>query len=45
MKKLKGKIESYLRNGQNNFEAKIDRVFCSLNFLKLKTTFSLSLIF
>lgn len=33
-KKFKGEIENYLRNGQNNFDVKIDRAFCSL---KLKT--------
>ena len=31
-KKFKGEIESYLRNGQNNFDVKIDRAFCSLKF-------------
>ena len=29
-KRFKGEIENYLRNGQNNFEVKIDRAFCSL---------------
>jgi hypothetical protein len=32
--KFKGEIENYLRNGQNNFDVKIDHAFCSL---KLKT--------
>jgi DDE superfamily endonuclease len=31
-KKFKGEIENYLRNGQNNFDVKIDRAFCSLKF-------------
>ena len=31
-KKFKGEIENYLRNGQNNFDVKIDRTFCSLKF-------------
>jgi hypothetical protein len=30
--KFKGEIENYLRNGQNNFDVKIDRAFCSLKF-------------
>jgi len=30
--KFKGEIENYLRNGQNNFDIKIDRAFCSLKF-------------
>lgn len=30
--KFKGEIENYLQNGQNNFDVKIDRVFCSLKF-------------
>lgn len=30
--KFKGEIENYLRNGQNNFDVKIDRTFCSLKF-------------
>ena len=30
--KFKGEIENYLRNGQNNFDLKIDRAFCSLKF-------------
>jgi hypothetical protein len=33
-KKFKGEIQSYLRIGQNNFDAKIDRAFSSL---KIKT--------
>ena len=33
-KKFKGEIENYLRNGQNQFESKIDRLFVSL---RLKT--------
>lgn len=33
-KKFKGEIEKYLRNGQNNFDSQIDRVFSSL---KVKT--------
>jgi hypothetical protein len=31
-KKFKGEIENYLRNGQNNFDVKIDSAFCSLKF-------------
>ena len=31
-KKFKGEIENYLRNGQNNFDVKIERAFCSLKF-------------
>ncbi len=31
-KKFKGEIENYLRNGQNNFDIKIDDAFCSLKF-------------
>ncbi len=31
-KKFKGEIENYLRNGQNNFESKIDNTFSSLKF-------------
>jgi hypothetical protein len=31
-KKFKGEIENYLRNGQNNFDVKIDHAFCSLKF-------------
>jgi len=31
-KKFKGEIENYLRKGQNNFDVKIDRAFCSLKF-------------
>ena len=31
-KKFKGEIEKYLRNGQNNFDVKIDRAFSSLKF-------------
>ena len=30
--KFKGEIENYLRNGQNNFDIKIDRAFGSLKF-------------
>ena len=30
--KFKGEIENYLKNGQNNFDIKIDRAFCSLKF-------------
>jgi len=33
-KKFKGEIENYLRNRQNQFESKIDRLFVSL---RLKT--------
>jgi hypothetical protein len=33
-KKFKGEIENYLRNCQNHFESKIDRLFVSL---RLKT--------
>ena len=33
-KKFKGEIENYLRNSQNQFECKIDRLFTSL---KIKT--------
>ena len=30
--KFKGEIENYLRNGQNKFDSKIDRVFSCLKF-------------
>ena len=30
--KFKGEIENYLRNGQNNFDVKIDRALSSLKF-------------
>jgi hypothetical protein len=33
-KKFKGEIENYLRNSQNQFECKIDRLFTSF---KIKT--------
>jgi len=36
-KKFKGEIENYPRNGQNNFDVKIDRAFSSL---KLKLGFA-----
>jgi hypothetical protein len=30
--KLKGEIENYLRNGDHNFESKIDEAFSTLKF-------------
>ncbi len=33
--KFKGEIENYLRNGQNNFDSKINSAFLSLKFKTL----------